>query len=36
MHELSIDIYGQETHRVQDFLDKNMDFVITVCPQTAR
>lgn len=36
MEEVGVDISIQETHRVQDFLEKEIDVVITVCTEAAK
>nr|WP_319490684.1 arsenate reductase ArsC [uncultured Desulfobacter sp.] len=36
MEEEGIDISGHETHAVKDFLQKDIDWVITVCDTAAR
>ncbi len=35
MSEAGVDIAGQETHYVRDFLAEDIDFVITVCHEAA-
>lgn len=36
MKEVGIDISGQETHAVKDFIEEKIDLVITVCDTAAK